>query len=206
MQNQRGRRRESGFTLLEVLIAIVIFSIGLLGIAGLQVKGMRFTQGSQFRAVATAQAEDMADRMRANSAGMGAGLYNIQGTMPTTSAVDCSNVTCTAAELATYDLVTWNVLTTDATKPKASNADTLPGGTGVVCIDSTPNDGDAAAWACDNIGNVYAIKISWNERTADKDDQIPAGDAFTSANASDTSNSTLKKRLVMRVIPYANVP
>lgn len=197
MQNQRGRRRECGFTLLEILIAIVIFSIGLLGIAGLQVKGMRFTQGSQLRAIATAQAENMADRMRANGAGMDTGLYNIRGAMPVTSTADCSNATCTPAQLATYDLVTWNVATTDATKPKASNADTLPGGAGMVCIDSTPDDGNPAAWACDYLGSVYAIKIAWTERAVDRRDRV--------ANP-DVTGDTGMKLLVMRVIPYANVP
>ena len=64
------RMPQRGFTLLEVLIAIVIFSIGLMGIAGLQASGMRYTQDSQLRTIAIAQAETMADRMRADPVGV----------------------------------------------------------------------------------------------------------------------------------------
>jgi type IV pilus assembly protein PilV len=42
-------------------------------------------------------------------------------------------------------------------------ADQLPLGAGVVCIDGTPSDGTAAAPACDGVGNVYAVKIWWDD-------------------------------------------
>ena len=161
------RHRNDGFTLVEILIAIVIFSIGLLGIAGLQVAGMRFTHDSQLRSVAVAQAESMADMMRANAYGVAEGDYNKE-TMPATFATDCGTVVCTAAQRAIYDLVTWNKST--AGLPKQANQDVLPQGVGVVCRDSSPNDGDSANWACDNLGNVYAIKLQWQERTAGRED------------------------------------
>lgn len=155
---------QRGFTLLEVLVAIVVFSIGLLGIAGLQVAGMRYTHGSQLRSIATMQAENMADSLRANRVGVADGHYNITGSMPTTYPTDCSVNSCTPADLALFDLVTWNVAA-DEGKPRESNQDVLPGGAGVVCIDSTPNDGSPSGWACDNTGTVYAVKLVWNERT-----------------------------------------
>lgn len=161
-------RSQRGFTLLEVLIAVVVFAIGLLGIAGLQVAGMRFTHGSQLRAVATMQAENMADRMRSNRTGVRDGHYNVADAMPTEFDTDCATEECTPAELAEYDLVMWNVGVED--RPEESNALTLPGGTGVVCIDSTPNDGTDEDWACDDEGIVYAIKVSWQERTVGADD------------------------------------
>lgn len=173
--------RARGFTLVEILIAIVVFSIGLLGIAGLQVSGMRFTKGAEIRAVASMQAATMADRMRANRAAVQDGNYNTQGTMPTSSGKDCATVACTPAETATYDLVNWNA-TGGSTKPAQSNADVLPGGAGVVCIDSTPNDGGSAGWACDNTGSIYAIKLRWDER------------------ASSGSTDASEKTMVMRVM------
>jgi type IV pilus assembly protein PilV len=165
-------RRQQGFTLIEILIAIVIFSVGLLGIAGLQIAGMRFTHGSQLRSTAVLQAESMADLMRANEFAVRAGFYNVVnltgGVMPTAFPTDCAVTVCTAQARATYDLVTWNQTT--AGTPRESNAEVLPQGVGVVCRDSTPNDGDSGDWACDDLGNVYAIKLQWQERaTGDED-------------------------------------
>jgi type IV pilus assembly protein PilV len=183
-------RRQGGFTLLEILIAIVIFSIGLLGIAGLQVAGMRFTHGSQLRSIAVAQAETMSDLMRANEFGVQSGYYNVQDDMPTSAADDCASAVCDAQQRAAYDLAAWNVHTDGA--PLQSNADVLPSGVGVVCRDSTPNDGDSTAWACDDAGEVYAIKIQWVERTSGKDDLGRSGN---------DDEDQVVQRLVMTVVP-----
>lgn len=60
--------RQRGVTLIEVLVAIVLLSIGLLGLAGLQLRGMQVNQGSISRSQAAIMAEDLVDRMRADSA------------------------------------------------------------------------------------------------------------------------------------------
>lgn len=59
-------RHQRGLSLLEVLVAIVILSLGLLGMAGLQAASLRASQGSLYRAQAAQFADDMAERMRAN--------------------------------------------------------------------------------------------------------------------------------------------
>lgn len=185
------RRRAGGFTLVEILIAIVIFSIGLLGIAGLQVAGMRFTHGSQLRSVALAQIESMADLMRANEFGVQSGYYNVKTTaIPSTTTPDCASVVCTSPERAAYDLKAWNFHTNGA--PLQANADVLPLGEGFVCRDSTPNDGQSGAWACDNSGNVYAIKLQWEERTTGTNDV---------GKKDQTDESRQTQHLVMTVVP-----
>ena len=68
--------RPRGMTLIEILVAIVVLSIGLLGLAGLQLKGIQVNQGSTFRSQAAMLAEDIADRMRADRAGALAGAYS----------------------------------------------------------------------------------------------------------------------------------
>ena len=68
--------RQSGFSLLEVLITIVIMAIGLLGLAGLTAASMRNSHGSYNRSQAVWLSYDMADRMRANRASAVAGNYN----------------------------------------------------------------------------------------------------------------------------------
>ncbi|MBI2779429.1 MAG: type IV pilus modification protein PilV [Gammaproteobacteria bacterium] len=113
---------QGGFTLLEVLIAIVVLSIGLLGLAGLQAAGLRNNQGAYLRTIATQQAYDMADRIRANPLGAGttAGSYdNISGTG---SDPGCIASGCTPVAMAQYDAYEWNT----------ANQDLLPAGQGTV--------------------------------------------------------------------------
>lgn len=62
-----NRARLQGFSLIEVLVSIVVLSIGLLGVAALQVSGLRVGQSSFYRAQAAQFATDMADRLRANA-------------------------------------------------------------------------------------------------------------------------------------------
>jgi len=58
------RRHAQGLTLIEVLVTMVLLGIGLVGLAGLQMRGMQVNQGATFRSQAAFLAEDMADRMR----------------------------------------------------------------------------------------------------------------------------------------------
>lgn len=68
--NRPHIHKHRGFTLLEVLIALLVLSIGLLGLAALQTSGLRSNQMATMRTLATQIAYDMTDRMRANTTGM----------------------------------------------------------------------------------------------------------------------------------------
>jgi len=91
-----------GFTLVEVLIALVIMSVGMLGIAGLYVHTMKAGTTSLFRHQAVTLAGDIADRIRANPRA-GAG-YMVAG-----ADNSCVNggVDCTPAEMAENDILLW---------------------------------------------------------------------------------------------------
>lgn len=73
----RGLRRRSGFTLLEVLVAMVVLSVGLLGLSGLQTTSLRNNQSALLRSQATLVSKDIIDRMRANRASAIGGDYDI---------------------------------------------------------------------------------------------------------------------------------
>ena len=68
--NFRKLKRIAGFSLIEVLVALVILSVGLLGLAALQAEGLRGSSTAKFRFHAVRLMGDIADRMRANEAGL----------------------------------------------------------------------------------------------------------------------------------------
>jgi type IV pilus assembly protein PilV len=159
----RSRARCDGFSLIEVLVSIMVLSFGMLGVASLLAASLSGSHTSSLRTQAIVLANDLADRMRANRAtAVAAGPNNYGGIAPAENRCRATHythrhavpVTCTPVQLAADDLFDWLAQITAA----------LPGGTGVVCIDSTPEDGTAAAPACDGVGGAYAIKEFWNEK------------------------------------------
>jgi type IV pilus assembly protein PilV len=145
--------RRQGFTLIEVLVSLLVLAFGILGLASLQLFGLRNNQSALNRSQATQMAYDIADRMRSNPGGFDNGRYNKQAATNN----DCEANSCTPTQMAGYDLAQWN-----------AQIQTLPMGAGVVCIDSTPNDGSVAVDGtvtdnCDNSGTVYAVKVWWDD-------------------------------------------
>lgn len=115
-----ARDRSAGFAMLEVLIAVLVISVGLLGIARLQTAGVRFNHVSYLKSQAALQANDMADRLRENQLGVSAGAYNnLSGS---SSDPGCIASGCAAGQLAQYDYHAWS----------QANASLLPTGQGSV--------------------------------------------------------------------------
>jgi len=158
------RPADGGYILIEALITVLIFAIGLLGVVGLQAVALSSSSTSNMRTEATVLAMDMADRMRANrGAADGTAGVGYDGAGPAANAcrsvyagdVEGAPLACTAEELAEDDMFDW----------LEQVEQSLPAGEGMVCIDSTPDDGDDAAdAACDGLGDAYAIKIWWSQR------------------------------------------
>ena len=143
-------KSNAGFTLIEVLVAMVVLAVGLLGLAAVQATSLKNNQSAYFRSQATQLAYDITDRMRANKVGVAAGNYNNQAATNN----NCNTGTCTPAQMAGYDLARWN----------AELAAQLPSGEGVVCLDSTPTQGSSkTAHGCTNSGRAYAVKIWWDD-------------------------------------------
>jgi len=154
--NQRPVNQESGFTLLEILVAIVVLSIGLLGLAAIQVNSLNNNQTAYFRSIASQQAYDMADRMRANLAGVSAGHYdNITATIPTNPAcIDSGSSGCTTLS---------SVRSTDQFQWLTNTAVLLPSGSGTVRCSRGP----ATCLTTDvNSNRIFNITVSWTEKTS----------------------------------------
>jgi type IV pilus assembly protein PilV len=73
---RRQHTHDRGFTLFEVMIALLVLSIGLLGLAALQLRALRTGQAADMHTRAGQVAADMLERMRANPAGVAAGRYD----------------------------------------------------------------------------------------------------------------------------------
>ena len=106
-----------GFSLIEVLVSIVVLSIGLLGLASLQISGLRVAQSSFYRAQAAQLATDMADRLRANAGEARACELALADATPTSPSTTCQR-----------DLVDWR-----------TRLRSLPGGNGAVEVDLVAN-------------------------------------------------------------------
>ena len=98
--------KQRGFTLLEVLVALVVLSIGLLGIGKLVMVSSRGNDSAYMRSQATALAYTVLDAMRANRAQATSGAYDV-GTGAYTGGANCLSATCDPSQLATSDLANW---------------------------------------------------------------------------------------------------
>lgn len=126
-------RKDAGVSLIEVLVAIVIFSFGMLGLAGLQTRLMTYSQSSLMRSQAMALTDDVLDRMRVDRQNAVSGNWN-------------TNLDDTAASVPTgtspyqFDLRAW----------KAEVETLLPDGKAAILVDAAQN-------------NLVTVTIEWND-------------------------------------------
>ena len=130
-------KKNAGFTLIEILIAMLVLAVGLLGLAGMQATSLKNNQSAYNRSRATQLAYDLADRMRANVIGKA----SYTAILPSSAAEQkvCSSVTtiCTFVDMAQNDLFEWN----------SSLISSLPSGIGTISV----------------LGDIYTIRITWDD-------------------------------------------
>lgn len=115
------KREVAGVGLIEVLIAVLVFSVGLLGMIALQLTAGKTSFEASQRSIATGLARDIIERIRSNPGQLPAYLADEVGdsASPLTAEVNCTQaaaVSCTPAQLAAYDLADWYGLLTGATE------------------------------------------------------------------------------------------
>lgn len=106
MIQHHGSSQQRGITLIEILIAVLVFSLGLIGVAGLLVMATGANHGGYLRTQVTYLAQNMADRMSANPIGVWDDKYN-SDSYPLSVSQDCSTG-CSPAQLAVHDQEMWS--------------------------------------------------------------------------------------------------
>ena len=136
-------RRAEGFSLIEVLVAVLVFSVGVLGVVGLQLVALQHNTNAMFRTQAADLAYDLIDRARAfpgQSYAVALGDAGPDGP-------DCTSTDCNTGEMRDYDLEVW----------LDRAADTLPSGDGGVAEN----------------GNVVTVTMQWRDERAPPDADCP---------------------------------
>ncbi|HJO35633.1 MAG: type IV pilus modification protein PilV [Pseudomonadota bacterium] len=134
----RARAGAGGFSLIEVLVSVLVLSVALLGMASLQLFGLRFQQSAYLRSQASMAAYDILDRIRANPQGMAAGNYDTVDTDSAPADPNCKRSAggCTPAQRAQTDIAEWALVVT-----------MLPGGNGTV----------------GRTGDDFTVQIDWTD-------------------------------------------
>jgi len=144
-----------GFTLIEVLVALTILSIGMLGLGRLFLYTLQGNSSATSRTVAVNLASDLADRIRANRTATSA----YAGTSPISAAPSTVCVggaisfvpVCTPAQMAAYDLYLWDA------EVRCVGGTTCWGASPSWSLVYAPNSGGSGP-------NSYTITLNWVEQ------------------------------------------
>jgi type IV pilus assembly protein PilV len=177
--NTQVRSRARGFTLLEVMVALMITSVGLLGIAKIQALAYASTGSASLRSLVALQAAGLAASMHANrnywSAGLAAPLVitavhiTSDATMEATAiAANCTSLTtpCDPTTLAAFDLHDY-ALALNGMMPSSNPITTI---------------------TCPTVNNPVSctINVTWGEHTVSINNQSAASTVQTTSASSGT--------------------
>lgn len=142
-------RYQSGFTIMEILVAFFISLIGLQGLIAIQSLSLGNAQGSYYRAQGITLLNDIAGRMNANPQGVSDGDYNGFSSSSAPERPDCISSTsgCSAAQIAARDLNAWATHFSNVNEMD-NYASTLPNGSGTI---ARQEDGS------------FLITVNWDE-------------------------------------------
>jgi type IV pilus assembly protein PilV len=158
-------KHQAGFSLVEVLVTIVILSIGMLGSAGMQAAALQANTQTRYQVIAAALTGELAESMRGNhrialNTTPAANPYLLSYSAGALAAppVNCLVNDCSAnTDAQRLSSAQWQVHEW-MTRLQAN----LPSPSVSICFDSTPFDANGQAkWACDNTGDVVVAKIAW---------------------------------------------
>ncbi|MGJ7508961.1 type IV pilus modification protein PilV [Variovorax sp. GT1P44] len=166
-----SKRRAGGFSLLEVLVAIVVLSVGLLGAMSMLMASVRSATESGSFTAAVNLVRDLSEKARVNKhastrdADANPYLLDLKSgdPLPGASSAGCAGAAaqCGADDLAAWDVHHW--------VQRARNM--LPEAHVVVCFDDEPVDTDGnAGWPCSDTGRNLVVKLGWRPRLGSEDE------------------------------------
>ena len=137
-------RGECGFSMLEVLVSLVLISVAMLGMAGLQLNALKLSKGATFRTQAVLLSDEIAERIESNKIGATAGNYVVAtvSSTPSVAGTNCVSSSCDSTQLAAFDLAVWQTRVAAA----------LPGSSWQVANPTTGNP------------STYSIVVNWQDR------------------------------------------
>ena len=201
--------RVAGFTMIEVLVTLVVLSLGLLGVIGLQARGQQAELESYQRGQALVLLQDMADRMNANRAAAHSLSYVTSSPVGGGGVLtDCSGLTGAA-----YDLCDWgNQLNGAAEVASGGTCDTssgakcvgaMLGARGCVAYDSTTALADSTGATMTGTG-IYTVTVAWQgvSATASPPSSLPCAQNLYPGGS--TANDAMR-RVVTTTMRIANL-
>ena len=144
----------AGFTLIEVMVALIVLVLGVLGAAAMTLTAIRDGKQAGLRSQASAMAYELSDLMR-----MSPGQETVfTGSTTPTAVSACWVAGCSLPEMAQNNLYEW--------RAKLGSANGLPNGAAVICRDAANLTSDAAGYGtCDGlVTSPLVVKIKWDEK------------------------------------------
>lgn len=138
--------------MIEILISIVVLSIGFLAAAQMQVQGLRYNQSAYFESQAYFMMSNMIERMRANPDGVSDGNYTNKTTTASATNPNCITKACTPAEQAEQDLYAWS-----------ANLYNLEGSGHFIPALGSSDSTAASASITPGASGSFIITINWSE-------------------------------------------
>ena len=165
--------RAHGFSLVEILVAIVVLSFGMLGMVGMQAYSLQSNRDARLQAQAASLARELAELVRSNRVtAVKTGVDNpYLGTFSTPLAMTTPSYCLSSANAATGCTTPADVATAQMTEWLARVDDELPGARIAVCFDASPYDSNGLPqWDCNATGSdeTIIIKIGWTRSSTNR--------------------------------------
>ena len=160
------KKKQNGFSMIEVLASLLVVGVGLLGLSGLQIASVKGTNNAHSRNVATNLAMELSERMRANQAGVDGGFYENDVSCASNEPTQCKSAAfCSPQQIARIDVQEVMCGILNVGKREGGAANLLPNSSLVVDWNVNCDDGITDV-------NETTISVGWRLVEEHKDQQL----------------------------------